>query len=369
MLEALPRKLQHLMDEMLHSTTISADLRSQNITQIAQNYQRYPKHKLNQKFVSCTTELDQLRKQKKIDPGNNKLVEKIKQYEIEQKIWEEAIQLRKELYQHPKYPLEGNVAEAGAFSVTKRRKKAPQSLLVERKSRGAVIRHFGDMELTVTDAKLLLVMHKLWEEKGRGKEIEVSFYEIAKKLNRPKSGKTYEDIRNSLLTLFRTEIKFENFVLNGEKVKTQFIHIMQGVAEIEAGEKARVRFSDYIYDSLQSGYFIYISMALLEDLSSSAAQGLYPFIAAQSLKGIQEWYVNELCMTVNITAPRPSERLSTLINAFQEMSSLGIIYDFKHFLDESGAEKIRIDPSPILANSRPPQLHDPVQLSFQFNVD
>ena len=40
------------------------------------------------------------------------------------------------------------------------------------------------MELTVADLQVLLAMNKIWEEKGEGKVIEVSFYEIAKKLNR-----------------------------------------------------------------------------------------------------------------------------------------------------------------------------------------
>lgn len=363
MSEIFPRKIQILIEDILQSPP-SGDI-NELITQVAKHYERLSKHKLNQKFVSTTTELDTLKKLKWKQSENKEIQEKIQLCHIELKVWEKAIHLRTELYGNPKYPLEGNVAEAGAFSVSKRRKKASPEGLIERKGRGATIRHYANMELTVADAKLLLAMHKLWEEKGKGKEIEVSFYEIAKKLNRTKSGKTYDDIRESLMTLFRTEIRFENFVRNGEKIKSQFMHIMQGVAELEAGEKARVRFTDYIYDSLQSGYFIYISMALLEDLSSSAAQGLYPFIAAQSIKGIHEWYVDELCLTVNITTPRPSERIGIIDNAFQEMKDSGIILTFSRYLDESGAQKIKIQPSHILGNSRP-LLDNPGQLNMMF---
>ena len=351
MVEPFPRKLQLIIDDILNAP--SEKDTSEMISQIAKHYERQSKHKLNQKFVSLTTEMEALQESYKKNQ-DEKIKEKIRLCHIERAIWEKAIQMRKELYSNPRYPLEGNVAEAGAFSVSKRRRKKEADGIIERKGRGStVIRHYSNMELTVADLQVLLAMNKIWEEKGGGKEIEVSFYEIAKKLNRAKSGKTYEDIKNSLLTLFRTEIKFENFLLNGEKIKTQFIHIMQGVGELESGEKARVRFTDYIYDSLQSGFFIYISMAVMEDLSSSAAQGLYPFVAAQATKGINEWYLNELFTTVNITAPRPSERSQAIINAFEEMKEFEIISDYKVYTDESGADKLQIEPSPILMNSKP----------------
>ncbi len=351
--EVFPKRLQAIIDEIFESP-LERDI-SELIALVAKHYERQSKHKLNQKFVSLTTEIETLQEVYKSTPDKT-IEQKIRLFQIERTIWEKAIQMRKELYSNPKYPLEGNVAEAGAFSVSKRRKKASVDAMVERKGRGStVVRNYTNKELTVADLQVLLAMTKLWEEKGGGKEIEVSFYEIAKKLNRAKSGKTYDDIKNSLLTLFRTEIKFENFILNGERIKTQFIHIMQGVGELESGEKAKILFTDYIYDSLQAGFFIYISMAVMEDLSSSAAQGLYPFVAAQAIKGIHEWYVNELFATVNITAPRPSERLEAVVNAFEEMKEFGIILDYKTYTDESGAMKLRIDPSPILMNSRPDQ--------------
>ena len=64
--------------------------------------------------MSLTTEMEALQESYKKNQ-DEEIKEKIRLCHIERAIWENAIQMRKELYSNPRYPLEGNVAEAGAF--------------------------------------------------------------------------------------------------------------------------------------------------------------------------------------------------------------------------------------------------------------
>lgn len=315
-------------------------------------------NKINKQLSTVQSKLIEAMKERE-NSSTPELQRQINRLNIQIKVLEEAIEHRRHMHRERSYFLEQKVAEAGIFSVPKSaRRRVASNGQVIRKGRNASIRYAAGEELTPFDARVLMSVHKLWENKGKSKEITLNMYEILKVNHLAPSGEAYNMLEQSLMRLFRAEIMFEES--SAEKESRQFGHLLQevgferGRAEVGRDAKFTIMFTDRIYNSMQAGYLERISGALWEDLSSSAAQLLLPILPGEFRKGINEWNLEDLCRIVNVTSPRPAERKGIITKALKELELFGEISGFKIWDDYSRLTKVHISPPTQLLDDADP---------------
>jgi len=282
---------------------------------------------------------------------------KIKEYIIVQRIWDQAMITRKEVYyKRPTLPYGDIFSTSGISSVStsKSSKNDAESLKTDvlvRDNRRTKIYHPSHKELTLQDAKVLIGIHKLWEESGKKKDFEFTIYALAKTINRSMSGKTYNEIWNSLEVLQDSKFEFVYFYDEGLIDSLDRVNILQAIGRRDKNSTFKVTFSDFIYDSLQSGAITYLSLAILEDLSTNTAQNLYLFFPSQVAKGITRWNIDEICDLMGIKASRPVKKKTIIKNACDNMVELSLLDDYEIHEDESGSRFLSITPSELMTRS------------------
>ncbi len=313
--------------------------------------QENPLNKLNKQLSSTQALLIDALKIK--ETGNDLQIEQtLQKLSFQVKLLESAIDKRQILHKERTYFLEQKVAEAGIFAVQKNNKKRSSESKIVRKIRKGSLRYTPGEELTAFDAKVLMSLHKLWENKGRHKELTVNMYEILRACHMNPSGDSYNLLENSLLRLFRAEVVFQD--LNQESEGETFIHLLQEVGfergRAEQGKDAKftLLFTDRIYNSMAAGYFERFSGALLTDLSTSTAQILMIALQPEFRKSIYEWTLDEVCQMIDLTSGRPSTRKTSIQRALSELETYKHISNFRIWDDYSGLTKIWVVPGSIL---------------------
>ncbi|MCI0184250.1 replication initiator protein A [Sulfoacidibacillus ferrooxidans] len=313
--------------------------------------QENPLNKINKQLSSTQAMLIEALKVKEIS-SNIKNEEDISKFSTQVKILELAIDKRQKLHKERTYFLEQKVAEAGIFAVQKNNRKKNDTGKIVRKIRKGTLRYTVGEELTPFDAKVLMSLHKLWENKGKTKELTVNMYEILRACHLTPSGDSYNLLENSLLRLFRAEVVLQDIGDNTEE--RTFIHLLQEVGfergRAEQGKDAKftVMFTDRIYNSMAAGYFERFSGALLADLSSGTAQILMIALQPEFRKSIYEWTLDEVCLMIDLTSGRPSTRRTSIQKALSELETYKHISNYRIWDDYSGLTKVWATPGSIL---------------------
>nr|WP_304220545.1 replication initiator protein A [Fredinandcohnia onubensis] len=314
--------------------------------------QDHPLNKLNKQLADAQAALIQVFKSDEEQQNHHE----IQKFSLQIKLLENAIECRQQLHRERSYFLEKKVAEAGIFAIQKNNKKRTSTHKIIRKIRKGSIRYMPGEELTAFDAKVLMSLHKLWENKGKSKEITVNMYEILKACHMNPSGDAYNLLENSLLRLFRAEIVFKNETNDTES--ETFVHLLQEVGfergRAEKGKEAKftLMFTDRIYNSMTAGYFERFSGALLTDLSTSTAQILMIALQPEFKNSQYEWTLDEVCEMIDLASPRPSLRKSSIQKALSELETYQYIQQYRIWDDYSGLTKVWAVPGEILLEDR-----------------
>lgn len=280
----------------------------------------------------------------------------ILKHEIRQNIWHKSQELRRAAYySKPSHPY-GDIFSTGAISsISKSRKKSLEKLndgeTLVRDNRRTKIYHPAQKELTLQDAKVLIGIHKLWEESGKEKEFEFTIYALAKAIGRDTGGATYKEIWESLEVLQDSKFEFTYYYKQGQLESLDRINILQSIGRRDRQKTFKIMFSDAVYRSLQAGAFAYLSLAILEDLSTSTAQNLYLFLPAQVAQGNRKWLLEEIVILMGAKANRPQKRRELVIEACENMVELNLLDGYEIHRDETGAEYCEFKPSKLLLMS------------------
>jgi hypothetical protein len=277
------------------------------------------------------------------------------QHQVKQKIWEESQKIRRATYYNkPSHPYGHIFSEGAISSVSTRRSKEAQLVdgdTLVRDNKRTKIYHPAKKELTLADAKVLIGIHKLWEESGKQKEFEFTIYSLAKAINRDTSGKTYSEIWNSLEVLQDSKFEFIYYYDKGLIESLDRINILQAIGRRDRNGTFKIMFSDLVYRSLQSGAIAYLSLAILEDLKTNTAQNLYLFLPAQVAQGITRWPLDEIALLMGIKANRPKKTKEIVEEACENMVEISLLDGYHLHEDESGAVYLEIKPSELLLMS------------------
>lgn len=289
----------------------------------------------------------------------------ILKHEIRQIIWQKSQELRRAAYYNkPSHPY-GDIFSTGAISsISKSRKKNVEATnevdTLVRDNRRTKIYHPAKKELTLQDAKVLIGIHKLWEESGKEKEFEFTIFSLAKAIGRDTGGKTYKEIWESLEILHDSKFEFTYYYKEGHIESLDRINILQSIGRRDGKQTFRIMFSDAVYRSLQAGAFAYLSLAILEDLSTSTAQNLYLFLPAQVAQGNRKWRLEEIIILMGAKANRPQKMRDIVKEACENMVELNLLDGYEFHKDETGVEYCEFKPSKLLlmsANSATPTLN------------
>lgn len=300
-----------------------------------------------------------------------KIKKEIYKHQIRQKIWKRAQEIRRATYySKPSHPYGHIFSESAISSIAKSRSKAPNNVdgdNLVRDNRRTKIYHPGNKELTLQDAKVLIGIHKLWEESGKQKEFEFTIYSLAKAMNRDTGGKTYNEIWESLEVLQDSKFEFTYYYDKGLIDSLDRINILQAIGRRDGNGTFRIMFSDVIYKSLLSGAIAYLSLAILEDLKTNTAQNLYLFLPAQIAQGITRWPLDEIALLMGVKGNRPAKKKEIVKEACENMVEISLLDGYDLHEDESGAVFLEIKPSSLLllsSNSVKHAQQQQLQLAF-----
>ncbi|QQZ64576.1 RepB family plasmid replication initiator protein (plasmid) [Paenibacillus sonchi] len=294
--------------------------------------------------------------QKLSDSELNEINTQIFKHEVRQIIWQKSQELRRAAYySKPSHPY-GDIFSTGAISsISKSRNKsseiADDGETLVRDNRRTKIYHPAKKELTLQDAKVLIGIHKLWEESGKEKEFEFTIFSLAKAIGRDTGGKTYKEIWESLEVLQDSKFEFTYYYKQGLIESLDRINILQSIGRRDRQKTFKIMFSDAVYRSLQAGAFAYLSLAILEDLNTSTAQNLYLFLPAQVAQGNRRWSLEEIVTLMGAKANRPQKRKDIVKEACENMVELNLLEGYEFHTDETGTVYCEFKPSRLLLMS------------------
>lgn len=279
-------------------------------------------------------------------------------HQVKQLIWEKSQEIRRATYYNkPSHPYGHIFAEGAISSISSTRSKKKKVTPSEegdtlvRDNRRTRIYHPANKELTLQDAKVLIGIHKLWEESGKQKAFEFTIYSLAKAMNRDTGGKTYNEIWQSLEVLQDSKFEFCYYYEKGIIDSLDRINILQAIGRRDRNSTFKIMFSDMIYRSLQSGAIAYLSLAILEDLKTDTAQNLYLFLPAQVGQGITRWPLEEISNLMGSKAPRPYFKRKAVEEACKNMVEISLLESYKIHEDETGTTYLEVTPSNLLLMS------------------
>lgn len=281
----------------------------------------------------------------------------IYKHQIKQIIWNKSQEIRRATYYNkPSHPYGHIFSESAISSISSTRKRTKVVNQTEgdtlvRDNRRTRIYHPANKEITLQDAKVLIGIHKLWEESGKQKEFEFTIYSLAKAMNRDTGGKTYNEIWQSLEVLQDSKFEFCYYYEKGIIDSLDRINILQAIGRRDRNSTFKIMFSDMIYRSLQSGAIAYLSLAILEDLKTDTAQNLYLFLPAQVAQGITRWPLDEIATLMGTKANRPVTKRKMVEEACKNMVELSLLDSFQLHEDESGATFLEVKPTNLLLMS------------------
>jgi len=301
-----------------------------------------------------------------------RIKKEIFKHQIRTRIWKRAQEIRRiTYYSKPSHPYGHIFSESAISSISKSRGKANTQVdgdNLVRDNRRTKIYHPGNKEITLQDAKVLIGIHKLWEESGKKKEFEFTIYSLAKAMNRDTGGKTYNEIWESLEVLQDSKFEFTYYFDKGLIDSLDRINILQAIGRRDRNGTFKIMFSDLIYKSLQSGAIAYLSLAILEDLKTNTAQNLYLFLPAQIAQGITRWPLDEIALLMGAKSNRPSKKRDIVKEACDNMVELSLLEGYDLHEDESGATFLEIEPSSLLLHSSNIVKHAQLQKEMQLEL-
>ncbi|WP_066255269.1 hypothetical protein [Neobacillus drentensis] len=211
--------------------------------------------------------------------------------QLQKRIIEEALRLRKESKNSLTHPIERNYVEAPIFSAsvpkqhTLLKLKNHEGKITENRSGYRKIEYTSETGdyLTPFDFKTFAGLQKLWEIKGRNKNFGFTYPELCRVINANVDGGTYEILRASIIKLSRTTIRIEDYEDKemSERINTHthyLIHINQ--VPNQQNKLLIIRLNDHLHHGLESGNIIHINLLTFQDFKTNISAMLYPLLTS-----------------------------------------------------------------------------------------
>ncbi|MDQ0896243.1 MULTISPECIES: hypothetical protein [unclassified Paenibacillus] len=283
--------------------------------------------------------------------------------EYQMKLLEHTI-VQKKLARQKKgeHPLLTKHIDYPIFSVDKPKQKTLDKLissgnvLIEKRGNGFRAIYFKNERgtyLTEQDSKIFSCLCKLWEEKGRQIEFDIEIREIAEAMKTPMpGGGDYESIRESLMDIYSTSLVFEDAKDESFEDPTTISYHRMLQSLTVRGKKftsARIRFHDYIQESLLNGEYTMINMYLLNDLSLSVSKSLYRFVLNEMKKERKDVYTFEFTTLrgyVDVSRDNQSRAYQVIKKGLQQLVELDVITNVTDVKLEVGNWMFYVTPHP-----------------------
>jgi Replication initiator protein A len=296
-------------------------------------------------------------------------------FAIKRAILQETKKLKWELYRHHQDPIECQSVKA--FSAANKRKEESNNKIPALQFLSEPLRvqkedmlieyHTGEI-LSAMDQKVFMGLQALWKSKGEGQRIIFTYYELASLIGFPTKGSGYRLIDEALNSLFNTRI-FLHHTQHTEELEVEKQGMYRLISSIQKtnfkkGESNaqyyEVHLGDLVYQSLEQGFYSYISMPLIRDLQSDTAQILYVLLCslAPKHKIIEEeltYFVDMLGMSV----ARPAIQKNILENGVKELVENKILEGYEIKNEGRGRYLFRLFLSEVITSKK--LLRDSIQ--------
>lgn len=304
---------------------------------------------------------------------------------IKHAILQETKKLKWELYRHHKDPIERQSVKA--FSAASKRKEDSLNQLPSFQFLSEPLRvqkedmlieyHTGEI-LSAMDQKVFMGLQALWKTKGEGQRVVFTYYELANLIGFPTKGSGYRLIDEALNSLFNTRIFLHHTSQHSEELEVEKQGMYRLISSIQKtnfkkGESNaqyyEVYFGDLVYQSLEQGFYSYISMPLIRDLQSDTAQILYVLLCSLAPKHkIIEQELSYFVDMLGMSVARPAIQRNLLETAIKELIENKILEGYEIFNEGRGRYLFRLFLSEAITAKK--LLRDPVQQQTEsFNIN
>lgn len=248
---------------------------------------------------------------------------------LQYKILAKAIEVKQEYQKQFTHPIERNFIGHGVFSSTTPNQETLKKI---RTSEGIVeqvrdgfrklyYRNENGNLLTTYDTKVFIGLLKLWETRGKNREIIFEFKELLHEIESDLSGGEYTTVAKSLENLARTSIIMEEYLdpSTGKKTRTRIHHPIQNADIIytKGRAEATIEFNNYLHDSLLAGNYVLINMGLFNDLATPTSKNLYLYIVNELSREDNRVEIDPLIEHLGLHASTRTKAINMIKDAFR----------------------------------------------------
>ncbi|MED4284749.1 replication initiator protein A [Priestia megaterium] len=361
--------------EQFATTIVSKNLDESSIEEYAQKVESIKKYRTKDYDKSLSHFL-----QKEVDiykdkesNGNNFDKSTVKILDTAKKLLAMAKKIRRNNRQASK--VDTNILTASPFFVGRKRE-----LIKQGKERGYIsFEHNGVKKLTYenklgelltyNDAKTLFALFALWDEQGKDDWLSFTKYQLLNKMNLVDGGRQYQIVHESIEKLKNTWVVLHEayFIEKGKRDVTKEFPLIIGHNSItESFDNGNlksttyeIRFSEFIYKSIQNGNYSLISLALWDEIDSDSGKAIYSMISGISNMEDNSQYLQDDMFVIPLNVvykhlklenPKPAKNREVVEKGCAELQSIEVIKEFNIEKVAPKTFNLVIEPSDWLNN-------------------
>ncbi len=303
----------------------------------------------------------------------------MKERELQLELWD-----NEEVLQSPIIPVEPNFEEAPLFTIKGRNRKegvaevrssiiTPDGRRLEQLWRVSASR---DYELPgAFDQDVFVALHKLLQRRGgmpSDGKVRFSLYEIIEIMGKPKKGRTYHEVRESLLRMASTTIHSKNALYRGdtESYENETFHLWRVHFSINRDRRGRgaehhtLTFDEIVRRSFEANYLKALDTDFYFSLASPMARRLYRLVdrkRGDKLSwSVSLWRLRQLISMAQVYR-YPSQIKQALRPAHRELLKKGFLKEVSFSDDGKPGVRYRISKEFARMRSSLEFLHAPLR--------
>lgn len=287
-----------------------------------------------------------------------------------------AIQKKREYRkQHDSHILEKNLIKGGVFLTgaphAARMNKLTGGDILELERRGfrpMIYKNDNGALLNTYDTRVLIGLFKLWIDKGKKKQVEFEFKELAEAMITKPSGGEYRLIHQSLRNIAATWLEYKEYFdpnttrYYSATIQHRPIKSLAWIARTkeEEGGKERaavITFHEKLHESLLAGNYVFINMVIYNELPTSNARIIYLNILDAIENGITNFDLEQLIEHIMLKdgieeSFNRSRTIKTIETSFRHLLDADVITDFNLCKSKRTYSHIEFTPSDWLQGHR-----------------
>lgn len=307
------------------------------------------------------------------DNQNEEVTEEIQLLQHQILILEKAIQIKQKQNRQLSHNMERNFIDHPFISssspneetLQKQRKKDGSLEVNKTGFRNMHYNNSNGKLLLPTDARNMLGIFKLWEQKGKNQSFEFTFNELLKCVQVEAIGGEYNNLFDSLSNLGQTSIVMEEFfdAEAKKRMRTKIHNPFQDMEIDRTTNTVSVMLSNNLHKNLLIGNVVPISISLFNDLASPTSRALYLILVNKAKDGDLMLDVEQLLPHLGLHSSEKSKAYSHMQRAFEELQSFDVIQSFDIVRKERRVPvQVRFIPSDWLLQA------DSMDNQLQFNT-